>query len=215
MIRELFPPEVVIATHRPDDWEGDLLPPELGAVARAVPKRVREFTAGRMCARRALAELGIRDFAVAVGPQRSPIWPPGVCGSISHTDDWCGAVVARVGAIVGLGLDVEPARPLDDDLTELVCAPEELVLARRAQWAIDPRKLIFSAKESVFKAHYPLAPEMLEFRAVGIQLDAATGTFTARRVDGGAPLAGGLELHGRFAFDAENVFTGVCVRRPD
>jgi len=211
VIRELFPPDVVTVTHRPGDWEGALLPSERPTVARAVPKRVREFTAGRMCARRALGELGIEDFAIEVGPQRSPVWPEGVCGSISHTDDWCGAVVTRIGAIVSLGLDVEPARPLDDDLTDLVCGPEELVLARRTEWAVDPRKLLFSAKESVFKANYPLAPEMLEFRAVAVELDAATGTFVARRVDGGPQLAGGRELRGRFAFDADNVFTSVCV----
>ena len=64
-----------------------LLPEERGAVAKAVPKRVAQFTAGRVCARRALAQLGNTEpVPILMGEDRAPQWPAGYVGSISHTD---------------------------------------------------------------------------------------------------------------------------------
>ncbi|MFJ6953400.1 4-phosphopantetheinyl transferase, partial [Micromonospora aurantiaca] len=58
-MRDLLPAEVAVAVATPADWAGDLLPAELAALGeRAVPGRRRDFTAGRVCARRALGALG-------------------------------------------------------------------------------------------------------------------------------------------------------------
>ena len=67
LIRTLFPPQVVVAEKRQEDWEGGLMPEEAQLIKRAVPKRVREFTAGRVCARRALGQLGITGVPILMG----------------------------------------------------------------------------------------------------------------------------------------------------
>ena len=69
-------------------------PEEIAAVSNAVPKRVSEFTAGRVAARLALKQLGAPAMSVPMAPDRSPIWPPGLTGSITHTHSACLAAVA-------------------------------------------------------------------------------------------------------------------------
>src|SRR6267378_346626 len=132
-------------------WSGTLLPEEEACLSpRAIAKRRREFTAGRVCARAALGRLGIRDFPLLAAADRSPVWPPGIVGSLSHCGDYCGVAVARRGEVAGVGLDVERARPLEGRLASIVCSPVEI---RRlgalpdlpaGLWAM----IVFSAKES-------------------------------------------------------------------
>src|SRR5271170_2846494 len=91
----LFPPGAVVADLREPGDPELLLPVEATYLGRAVPKRVQEFTAGRLCARRALAEFGIVDFPIKVADDRRPIWPDSMVGSITHTAGFCAAVVAE------------------------------------------------------------------------------------------------------------------------
>ncbi|MEI8635195.1 hypothetical protein P4S72_30355 [Vibrio sp. PP-XX7] len=61
---------------------------------RAVLKRKCEFLAGRLCAKRAMAECGINaETTLGIGEHREPLWPEGVIGSISHCDTQAVAVV--------------------------------------------------------------------------------------------------------------------------
>src|SRR5690242_8343874 len=75
----------------PDSAEGQLL-------GRAAPERQLEFRAGRHCARLAMGLLGAAG-PVLRAPDRSPVWPSGIVGSIAHTRTrnrgFCGAAVAR------------------------------------------------------------------------------------------------------------------------
>ena len=77
--------------------QGELLPPEAQAIDHAVPKRRREFTAGRTAARRACARLGVWAGALPVAADRTPVWPEGVVGSISHSDLSCAVLAGRRG----------------------------------------------------------------------------------------------------------------------
>jgi 4'-phosphopantetheinyl transferase EntD len=214
MIAALFDADVVAVEAGPDAWEGTLLPEEEPFVARAVERRRREFTAGRTCARRALAALGIEGFPILVGEDRAPVWPEGIVGSIAHCDGYCGAVAARRGAILGLGLDVERADPLDARTRELVCTASERARLGAGAGAGRLAKAHFSAKESVYKCVGPILGRFLEFHEVEIDLDAGAGLFTARlRIPETLP-GGAGRLDGRVAWGADHVFTGATLRRP-
>jgi 4'-phosphopantetheinyl transferase EntD len=143
-----------------------LFPEEQRAVAHAVSSRRADFAAGRSAARKAIAQLGLPPVAIAVGPRREPVWPPGVVGSISHASGWAIAAVARAdapGAPRGLGIDVEVHAPLAPEL-------EPLVLTAGDQLGHATTLLAFSAKESVYKALFPTLGWLLEFSDVAIEV---------------------------------------------
>ena len=145
-----------------------LLPAEAEAVARAVPKRRREFALGRMALRAAIRAAG-HDLPaarpIAMRPDRQPDLPPDIRASLSHSGDYCIAVAAPAGA-PGPGIDLEPCdRAPPEGLGEMVMpwrAPDDL-----------PPLLAFCAKEAMFKAQYPLTGRMLDFRDVPLVLRGA------------------------------------------
>src|SRR4051812_39625397 len=125
----------------------DLYPIEADAVRGAVAGRVAEFAAGRVAARRALAALGVAPVALPVGARRMAEWPGGIVGSITHCAGLAAAVVGRTGDWWALGIDAEPAVPLDDDVCDAVTTPaEQATLA-------DPldATVVFCAKEAFYK----------------------------------------------------------------
>jgi enterobactin synthetase component D len=141
------------------------------ALRYATQKRQREFLAGRWCAEAALQCLGAGSTHVAMAEDRTPIWPDGVVGSITHTDDFAAAAVAWASDIAGLGIDSEQiigpaaARDIAD-----ICIVDEATLFKPA----DGRSFcefctfVFSAKEAVFKCLFPLTRKFLEFSDVRI-----------------------------------------------
>jgi 4'-phosphopantetheinyl transferase EntD len=186
----LFPAGVVLAVAGPGDDVAPLAPEEEALVARAVERRRRDFTAGRACARAALSALGFPPAALGARPERDPIWPDGVVGSITHTDGWVAAALAPAERFAGLGHDAEPEAPLDDDVIRIVCRPGE---PREPHAA----KAVFCAKEAVYKAVFPSTREFLEFHDVEVR-------FARGAVDGGGAfeatvLATGLVVPGRLA----------------
>ena len=176
---DLAPPAVACALYDAGREPEPLWPAELPAAASMSEKRRREFAAGRHGARQALACLGHEAVALPIGPGRAPVWPPGVIGSISHTSDVVIAAVAWKSDLRSLGIDLESADPLEPDLLELVCREEER--AALTSCGLDPQlaaKLIFSAKESVYKCLWPVTGRFLEFHAIGIRIDPGAPRFT-------------------------------------
>ncbi len=178
---------------------GSVLPPlhrsEAPAVAEAVPKRQREFAAGRAAAGQALRAAGGTVTAIPMGVDRAPQWPAGFCGSITHDDRWALAVAARTEDWRSLGLDLEDASPLADDLIPLICTEAE-----RARFDIRgasySAKAIFSAKEAAYKAIYPLTGRMMSFHDIEL-LALGDGAFEARLAVAHPPFARGLVIEGR------------------
>ncbi len=171
---------VACAVHATDREPEPLWAAELSATDRMSAKRLREFSAGRQCAREALARLGQAPVALPVGPGRAPLWPAGIIGSISHTAEIAVAVVARRAQVRSLGIDVESADPLAAELLALVCRDAER--AALAVSGLEPgpgAKLLFSAKESLYKCLWPLTGVFLEFHDLGIRLDPVRCRFSA------------------------------------
>lgn len=159
---------------------------EREAMVRAVPSRRAEFLTGRTAARAALAELGVSVGPIARRPDRSPDWPPGIVGSITHTRGLCAAVVARHrrvwAAPLGLGIDVEVDAVLDDAVVHRVLTTRE----RAALGAPIGRDAVvaFSAKESLFKAINPATGVWLEANEVEVEL-VRDDHFGTDEIDGG------------------------------
>ncbi|WP_420708544.1 4'-phosphopantetheinyl transferase family protein, partial [Streptomyces sp. ERV7] len=194
MLAGLLPAGVAVAELFADPPSVELFPQEAALVAKAVDKRKREFATVRLCARTALAQLGHPPgpiLPLGEGPawaQRAPRWPDGVVGSMTHCDGYRAAAVAPTSAIASVGVDAEPNAPLPDGVRTMVTRPEEgLTLDRLAvsHPAVAWDRLLFSAKESVFKAWFPLTGRWLDFGDCVITPDPERGTFTgALRVPG-------------------------------
>lgn len=172
-----LPLGVAWAMADPVDDPDQLFAPEASAIERAVPSRKAEFTGGRVAARKAMWSLGVHPAAIPMADTRAPIWPVGLCGSITHADDICMSVVGGSDRYAGLGLDLEPDVPLDADLVAEICSPDDLDGLDRAAQALLPKR-IFSAKEAVFKAHYSLAGILYGFQALRVDLKSGQAVFT-------------------------------------
>ncbi|MCE8508283.1 4'-phosphopantetheinyl transferase superfamily protein [Ruegeria pomeroyi] len=186
-------------------------PEELAALSRATTKRQREFAAGRAAARLSLRELGAPALAIPMGTDRAPVWPPGLLGSITHTDTACLAATAWEGEIRLLGLDMEPDTPLDTDLMETICIPAERDWLARQDMAGHWAKLIFSAKECAYKAQYRLSRALIGFDAIAIRPDPVSQSFAATFQTDIPPFSRGETLHGRFARGGGLIITVLAV----
>ncbi|OEV32183.1 4'-phosphopantetheinyl transferase [Streptomyces nanshensis] len=193
-----------------------LFPDEAAVVAKAVPKRQREFADVRACARGALAQLGVPPVPLIPGHRGAPRWPEGVIGSMTHCDGYRAAAVARAADAAGLGIDAEPGGPLPEGVLDVVSLPAErehlgALAAARPEVCWD--RLLFSAKESVFKAWYPLTARELDFSEAEIAIDAEAGTFSARLLVEG-PVVDGERLRtmtGRWEAQRGLVVTAVLL----
>jgi 4'-phosphopantetheinyl transferase EntD len=158
--------------------DGGLLKAEQEAVEGAAQTRIEQFTAGRVCSRIALGRLGVAATTpVLRGEDRAPIWPPGFVGTITHTDTWCAAAVARVEDFRSIGIDLEPATPLKESLWRRVCTPKEREWLHELPAPGLTGKILFSAKESVYKCQYPITTNFLGFHAVEVEI--GEGSFRA------------------------------------
>ena len=219
MIEQLLP-NGVVAVEAFKDLSGDpVFPGEEHLVANAVEVRRREFVTARRCAREALAEMGQAPAAIRSGPKREPQWPAGVVGSITHTAGFRAAAVAPRSVFASIGIDTEQNGRLPNGIEESITVPGEsemLTALNRAFPATHWGRLLFSAKESIYKAWYPLTGRWLGFEDARLTIDPA-GTFAAKllingaRTDGGPPLT---ELRGRFLVARGLISTAVAVSRP-
>jgi 4'-phosphopantetheinyl transferase EntD len=167
----LFAPGAIVAELRIPGDPQLLLPEEATCVRRAVPKRAQEFAAGRLCARRALAEFGIVDFPIRAAADRQPIWPESTVGSITHTAGLCAAVAARRQDADAVGLDSEVVGDVKAELWPRICSAAEFEWVASLPAADQPAAvtLIFAAKEAFYKCQYPLVRERLNFHDVSIE----------------------------------------------
>ncbi|MEU8032043.1 4'-phosphopantetheinyl transferase superfamily protein [Streptomyces sp. NPDC049099] len=226
MIEELLPESVVAVEAHGDDplWDAPLYPGEAVLVERAVDKRRREFAAVRGCARQAMEKLGVPAQPVLSSERGAPRWPAGLIGSMTHCDGYGAAALARADDLASLGIDAEPHGPLPEGVGPAVFLPEEGArLARLAgrRPAVHWDRILFSAKESVYKAWFPLTRMWLDFSEADITLhpgtgDAADGILRAELLVPG-PRVGDRRLQvfdGRWAVRDGLVATAVIVPHP-
>jgi 4'-phosphopantetheinyl transferase EntD len=218
MILSSILPSTVRAVEAYVDLPGDdgLFPEEAALVTRALDKRRREFTTVRRCARKALADLGFPQGPILPGVKNEPLWPTGVVGSMTHCDGFRAAALALSRDVAAVGIDAEPHRRLPDGVLEKVARPEEIpALAELSLWhpSVHWDNVTFSAKESVYKAWFPLARCWLDFQDATLRFDPANRTFIAE-IHKTAPAIGRVSLTrmlGRYVIEDGLVVTAVVI----
>jgi 4'-phosphopantetheinyl transferase EntD len=218
VIGSLLPAGVVVADATGPLPGEALLPAEEALVANAIGKRRAEFTTVRTCARIALAELGVSPVPVLSGPRREPLWPAGIVGSITHCDGYRAAAVARVADVASIGIDAEPHAALPDGILARVAAPAEQAHLRSLPPGVHWDRLLFSAKESVYKTWFPLAGRWLGFEDAAVTFrpgpDPTRGGFVARLLVADLPSVAGAPLTtltGRYAVGGGLLATAIAL----
>ncbi|MFG2723372.1 4'-phosphopantetheinyl transferase [Streptomyces sp. NPDC048416] len=222
MIGALLPAPVVTAEAFGDPAVApELFPEEAALVERAVPERQREFTTVRALARTALGRLGHDPAPILPGVRGAPRWPTGVVGSMTHCRGYRAAAMAHAADLVTVGIDAEPNLALpNQDVLETVLFGRERTHVRELG-ALRPEvswdRLVFSAKESVYKAWFPLTGLWLDFDQATLRIDPEAGTFHARLLVPG-PEVGHTRLSGfdgRWQVDGGLIVTTIAVYRKD
>ena len=219
LMRSLLPPDICVAETTGDF--GHLRDAEREYFASAVPKRVREATTARSCARLALKRLYLREPELTEPPTApvfvpradgSPAWPAGVVGSMTHCAGYRAAAVGSAHRYAGVGIDVEPAVPLSAAVQELIVRDEE----RRFAFGVYS-KVLFSAKEAALKTWYPLGFRGFDVSDISVACDVesaagrrgedARGTFMARipTMPDAPVLHGGWAIRGGFVATAASL----------
>ncbi len=194
-----------------------LLPEEAAMLGNVSEARRREFTMARSCARRALAELGLPPTPILPGPDRQPLWPGGIVGSITHCGGYCAVAVARATTFTAVGIDAEPNDHLPDEVLERVTLEEERVWLRAwPQSATHWGRVLFSAKESVFKAWFSGTGLWLDFTDACVTIDPKHWRFRACIGKSPSPKIGegaATKLTGRYLVSGGRILTAVVIER--
>lgn len=181
-------------------------------VSSAVVKRKAEFLAGRYCCKKVLASVGVQNFEIVVGKNRAPIWPVGIKGAISHNSHHAMVAVTERADILGIGIDIESIMSTKtmNDIKSAILRDEEhdLLYVPQAR-AVVVCSLIFSIKESFFKAAYPSTGYYFDFDAITvdkIDYDAKRFYLTVKQ-DLNPQVRPGMQFDGIFDFVDEQVIS--------
>lgn len=176
----LAPPRLLIG-HRlitPGD-ECALLEPERASIASHVAERLRASGAARIVARELLARLGCVSCALPKGPTGAPVWPAGIAGSLAHDERIAVAAVGWSRDVGAVGIDVEPATLLPPEMLDLVATARE-----RPAIEADPfgGRLLFAAKEAVYKAVHPLDGRFLDYHDIAVDVGGGRASVSNGRI---------------------------------
>jgi 4'-phosphopantetheinyl transferase EntD len=197
VLERILPPAATVVASA-GERSVELFPEEEAALGNAVEVRRLEFVTARACARDALSRLGLPAQPIPVGARGEPLWPAGIVGSITHCTGYRACAVAPASELLTIGVDAEVDDPLPAGLIGDIALPEEQGWVEAAA-ATDPGvswdRLLFSIKESIYKAWFPLTRSWLGFEDASVAIDRARGTFSASLLVPGSTL-GGHKLDG-------------------
>lgn len=204
----MAPRAVIVGSRRIDAADlGTLFADEQDAIARAVAQRRNEFATGRALLRQLMDHHG----SIPVAANRMPDLPPGVRGTLAHDRDYAVAAISRDPWIIGLGIDLEPTKPLTADIADVILRDDER--------GIDAH-LAFTLKEATYKAWSSLGGHMLEHHDVRLTVTGASfraevlviETPAAKEPAGGTP-APRRQFSGSFAEVVDRWVALVSVER--
>lgn len=196
-----------------DEGCGGKVPPLPPQLLRAMPRRRAEFIGGRKCAAEAIRRITSIASFPGMAEDRAPIWPEGVVGAISHSGDRAIALVGSSERFCGIGIDIE--KLLNEEEARDI-APQALTASERHSLGndIDPfmTGLIFSAKESLFKALYPTVKRFFFFEAAELSGFDGNGSASLRlTADIGEKWHTGTEIPFRFCHFDGRLLTRILL----
>lgn len=213
LARSLLSADIALAISDPKGDLPELLPEEVACLSpHAIPRRYKEFAAGRAAARDAMEQLGFESEPILVGHDRAPIWPAGMVGSITHTHSCAVAAVAKESEVYAIGIDVEESTPLEDRLIDIICSARERDWLRTQDSPALMAKLVFSAKEAAYKCQYPLSGRLFGFEGLELEVDPDAGIFHAVFTEDQMPFEKGATIKGRFVIGASLILTAAELR---
>jgi 4'-phosphopantetheinyl transferase EntD len=169
-LRQRLPPGILLDIAPVTDCVAELHEQEQVLVAHAVQSRRQEFSSARRLAKTLLLQLGMADLPLLAHQDRSPAWPTGILGSLSHSRKWCAAAICPTHQnLLGIGVDVEDRHTLRQELFPEILTPAEL---ERMQLSLPAEQQpafvlsVFSIKEALYKAMWPLGNTGLGFHAL-------------------------------------------------
>jgi 4'-phosphopantetheinyl transferase EntD len=204
---------------------------ERRSLGRAAEGRRREFITGRACARTALLRLGLAPVAIPAGAHGEPLWPPGLAGSITHCRGYRACALAHSSDVMALGIDAHLNAPLHDGVLRRIAVGREREHgtlsgdpARSSRTAVAGcgervcfDKLLFCAKEAVYKACFALAARPLSFADMEVSIEAAPGGTVRARLRAPAVVLDGAEvreLRGHWGLEEGLLGVAVVLARP-
>jgi 4'-phosphopantetheinyl transferase EntD len=173
----------ILVAHRiiAEGDEHSLLPQEQIAFAGSVVKVRRASGAGRQVARDLMRRFGVEPQPIIKTTAGMPVWPDGLIGSMAHDATIAVAALARRDRFRGIGIDIEPAEPLEANLLDLIATEREREVH---EWTVLQGRLLFSVKEAVYKAVFPIDRIFLDHHDVEVNFNTATAVVRyGRKVD--------------------------------
>ncbi len=218
LLATIVPPGVEVEERFGEPTGGALFEEEERVVARATDRRRREYATVRCCARLCLQRLGHPPAPIVPGVAGAPTWPCGVRGSLTHCTGYAAAAVAPKEIVSAIGIDAEPDAPLPEGVLELVATPAErdlLAGTQRLGSGLCWDRLLFSAKESVYKAWCPAVHSWLDPLETEIVFHPDRAEFTAvvARARMQARGSSAARLHGRWVRHGGILITATALRR--
>ncbi|MBU2426586.1 MAG: 4'-phosphopantetheinyl transferase superfamily protein [Gammaproteobacteria bacterium] len=167
-----------------------VLPPQ---IEKSVAKRQTEYLAGRLLLRQMQQQLGLASMQILPGDDRSPQWPDGQQGSLSHTaSDVFAGLSQKTDYRLGLDIELWLSPAQCRELSPMILSSTERdwcvqFLASQSGSLIFTESqlftLIFAAKEALYKALYPDCRLIMEFSAAAVQLVTANQILMALTCD--------------------------------
>jgi enterobactin synthetase component D len=182
----------------------------------AVNKRQSEFLAGRYCAKQALEQYNICNYTLFALENRAPSWPKGYVGSITHTSENALSVVAQDSEYAGLGIDAEDILSPQkvSDIREIITTETEYNFLKEHYLDINIAfTLVFSAKESLYKALNPIVDIFFDFQAVEIH-ELTQNTFKlALAIDLSSTYKKGHIFEGSYLLNKQQIITIITINK--
>lgn len=167
-LAEMAPVGVGISTSSVADNLNSLVSEELASTDGWALSRLHEFSTGRVCARRAMEQIGRRPEALVPDSDGVPCWPAGVQGSITHSRGLVASVASDSENVELIGLDLEKTNRLKLAAMRRILNEREL---DSAGTDVVRASVFFSLKEAFYKMQYPRFRTVGNFSGVALNVD--------------------------------------------
>jgi phosphopantetheine--protein transferase-like protein len=179
-------------------------------------KRSAEFSFGRYCAHRALSKFEMESVPILrIAETREPCWPESVRGSITHSEGFAAAAVGLAKDVSGIGIDLESlSRVVDFNIRRHVCVDKEreFLESLPTEQANRYLRIIFSAKESIFKCFFPISQTYLYFQDAEIIIDENNSEFSFSLLKACTGItSAGFQHSGRFSIKDDLLLTSIYI----